>query len=100
MNGVCVSVHSPHFELCTARARPTSQLGLLVSKSEFGFFWAISVFTVSNRSIHMSFSTSINLESSFLKWLNPVSITLNVDRMAGKYSKANVCFEPLGRNKD
>lgn len=46
---------------------PTGQLGLLVSKSEFGFFWAILVFTVSNRSIYMSFFASIDLESSFLE---------------------------------
>ena len=32
--GVCVSVHHPYFELCTLCARPTSQLDLLISKSE------------------------------------------------------------------
>lgn len=30
---VCVRVHCPHFELCTTRARPTSQLDLLIGKS-------------------------------------------------------------------
>ena len=34
MIGVCVSVYRPYFELCTLCARPTSRLGLLISKSE------------------------------------------------------------------
>ena len=35
MNGVRVSVHCPHFKLCTTRVHPTSQLGLHVSNSDF-----------------------------------------------------------------